>query len=285
MLHWRGWLKIAAVLVGAVTVCGEARSPRRRRRASASSTSARSATSGWTYQHDLGRKEMEKALAGKVTTKYVENVAEGADAERVIRELAQSGCRVVYATSFGYMNYIEKVAKQFPEGHVHARDRLQDRTELRHLQRALLRRPLSQRRDRRQDDQEQHHRLRRRVSDPRGAAGHQRLHARRAQRQPQGRSARDLGELVVRPGQGARGGQHAAFAGGGRRHQSHRLDRRRPGRRGEGQVRGRATTPTCRSTGRRRSSPPRRTSGATSTPRRRATCSPARGRRRTSGAA
>ena len=53
---------------------------------------------GWTYQHDLGRKQMEKALAGKVTTKYVESVAEGADAERVIRELAQSGCKVVFAT-------------------------------------------------------------------------------------------------------------------------------------------------------------------------------------------
>jgi simple sugar transport system substrate-binding protein len=70
---------------------------------------------GWTYQHDLGRKDMEKALAGKVTTKFVDNVAEGADAERVIRELAQSGCKVVFATSFGYMNYMEKVSKQFPK--------------------------------------------------------------------------------------------------------------------------------------------------------------------------
>ena len=70
---------------------------------------------GWTHQHDLGRKQMETALAGKVTTKYVENVAEGADAERVIRELAQSGCKVVFATSFGYMNYMEKVSKQFPK--------------------------------------------------------------------------------------------------------------------------------------------------------------------------
>src|SRR5512134_2487272 len=70
---------------------------------------------GWTFQHDLGRRDMEKALAGKVKTKYVENVAEGADAERVIRELAQSGCAVVFATSFGYMNYMEKVSKQFPK--------------------------------------------------------------------------------------------------------------------------------------------------------------------------
>ncbi len=70
---------------------------------------------GWSYQHDQGRKQMEKALAGKVTTKFVENVSEGSDAERVIRELAQSGCLVVFTTSFGYMNYTEKVAKQFPK--------------------------------------------------------------------------------------------------------------------------------------------------------------------------
>src|SRR3954464_10235283 len=70
---------------------------------------------GWTTQHDMGRKEMEKALGGKVTTKFVENVPEGADAERVIRELAQSGHQVIFATSFGYMNYMEKVSKQFPK--------------------------------------------------------------------------------------------------------------------------------------------------------------------------
>ena len=70
---------------------------------------------GWTFQHDTGRKEMEKALAGKVTTKFVESVPEGADAERVIREMAQSGDKVIFATSFGYMNYMEKVSKQFPK--------------------------------------------------------------------------------------------------------------------------------------------------------------------------
>ncbi|MDO9596922.1 MAG: BMP family ABC transporter substrate-binding protein [Azoarcus sp.] len=69
---------------------------------------------GWTFQHDEGRKELEKALGSKVQTKYVENVAEGADAERVIREFAASGHKIVFATSFGYMNYVERVAKQFP---------------------------------------------------------------------------------------------------------------------------------------------------------------------------
>ncbi len=76
---------------------------------------------GWTFQHDSGRKEMEKALGPKVTTKYVENVPEGADAERVIRELAASGHRLVFTTSFGYMNPTVKVAKSFPNiGFEHA---------------------------------------------------------------------------------------------------------------------------------------------------------------------
>jgi simple sugar transport system substrate-binding protein len=72
---------------------------------------------GWTHQHDIARLAMEKNLAGKVTTKYVENVPEGADAERVIRELAQSGHKLIFTTSFGYMNPTIKVAQQFPAVH------------------------------------------------------------------------------------------------------------------------------------------------------------------------
>ncbi len=70
---------------------------------------------GWTYQHDLGRKQMEEALGDKVTTTFVESVSEGADAERVIREMAASGNDLIFATSFGYMNYVDRVAKQFPD--------------------------------------------------------------------------------------------------------------------------------------------------------------------------
>ena len=69
---------------------------------------------GWTYSHDQGRIKAEKALAGKYKTTFVENVPETADAERVMRNLAQQGNKVIFATSFGYMNSIEKVAKQFP---------------------------------------------------------------------------------------------------------------------------------------------------------------------------
>ncbi|SDC08923.1 nucleoside-binding protein [Massilia sp. PDC64] len=69
---------------------------------------------GWTYAHEQGRLAMEKAMGGKVVTTYVENVPEGADAERVIRKLAADGNKLVFTTSFGFMNPTEKVAKAFP---------------------------------------------------------------------------------------------------------------------------------------------------------------------------
>ena len=68
---------------------------------------------GWTYQHDLGRLQVEKETG--VTTSYVENVKEGPDAERVIREMAKRGDKVVFATSFGFMNYALKVSRSFPD--------------------------------------------------------------------------------------------------------------------------------------------------------------------------
>ncbi|MFL6547216.1 MAG: BMP family ABC transporter substrate-binding protein [Povalibacter sp.] len=70
---------------------------------------------GWSYQHDLGRQALEKALGPKVKTTFVESVAEGADAERVIRRLAASGNSLIFTTSFGFMEPTLKVAKQFPK--------------------------------------------------------------------------------------------------------------------------------------------------------------------------
>jgi len=67
---------------------------------------------GWSYQHDQGRQAVEKELGIKTT--FVESVAEGADAERVIRKLASAGNKIIFTTSFGYMNPTNKVAKQFP---------------------------------------------------------------------------------------------------------------------------------------------------------------------------
>jgi basic membrane protein A len=69
---------------------------------------------GYTYQHDLGRKAVEAKFGGKVKTTFVENVPEGADAERVVRKLAQTN-ELVFTTSFGFMNPTVKVAQQFPK--------------------------------------------------------------------------------------------------------------------------------------------------------------------------
>lgn len=68
---------------------------------------------GWSYAHDVGRKAVEE-LDG-VTTSYVEAVAEGPDSERVIQNMARKGFDVVFATSFGYMDPMLKVSKQFPK--------------------------------------------------------------------------------------------------------------------------------------------------------------------------
>jgi len=70
---------------------------------------------GWTTQHNRGREQMQQALGDKVTTSFVEKVPEGADAERVIRDLATQGHRLIFTTSFGFMNPTIKVAEEFPD--------------------------------------------------------------------------------------------------------------------------------------------------------------------------
>ena len=69
---------------------------------------------GWNYQHDQGRIAVEEHFGDKVETTYLESIPEGPDAERAIRQLAQSGHDLIFTTSFGYMNPTIKVAKQFP---------------------------------------------------------------------------------------------------------------------------------------------------------------------------
>jgi basic membrane protein A len=69
---------------------------------------------GWVRQHDEARKAVEAALGSQVKTTYVENVAEGPDAERVIRDLAQQGHQLIFTPSFGYMEPTLKVAAEFP---------------------------------------------------------------------------------------------------------------------------------------------------------------------------
>ena len=70
---------------------------------------------GYTYQHDLGRKAVEKELGDKVETAFLENVAEGPDAERAIERLARDGCAIIFTTSFGFMDPTIKVAAKYPD--------------------------------------------------------------------------------------------------------------------------------------------------------------------------
>ena len=69
---------------------------------------------GWTWTHDQGRLAIEKAYPGKVKTSFIEKVAEGPDAERAIRQLVTAGNRLIFTTSFGFMNPTAKVAKTAP---------------------------------------------------------------------------------------------------------------------------------------------------------------------------
>lgn len=70
---------------------------------------------GWNFQHHSGIQAMEKAFGNKVKVEYIENVPEGPDAERVIRQLAQNGNQLIFTPSFGYMEPTLRVAKEFPK--------------------------------------------------------------------------------------------------------------------------------------------------------------------------
>jgi simple sugar transport system substrate-binding protein len=70
---------------------------------------------GWTFAHDNARKALEKEFGDKIKTSIVENVPESADAERVIRDLAGQGNKVIFGTTFGYMDPMLKVAPEFKD--------------------------------------------------------------------------------------------------------------------------------------------------------------------------
>jgi simple sugar transport system substrate-binding protein len=70
---------------------------------------------GWTHGHEMAREAVAEHFGDQVKTTYVENVAEGPDAERVIRQLASSGKGLIFTTSFGFMNPTVRVARQFPQ--------------------------------------------------------------------------------------------------------------------------------------------------------------------------
>ncbi len=70
---------------------------------------------GWSYEHDQSRLAVEAALGDRVETSYVESVPEGADAERVLTQMALSGHKLIFTTSFGYMDSTINVAAKFPD--------------------------------------------------------------------------------------------------------------------------------------------------------------------------
>lgn len=70
---------------------------------------------GWTFAHDNGRKAVEKEFGDKVVTSFVENVPESADAERVLRDMAGQGNKLIFGTTFGYMEPMLKVAPDFKD--------------------------------------------------------------------------------------------------------------------------------------------------------------------------
>jgi basic membrane protein A len=69
---------------------------------------------GWTWAHNKGRLAMDGALKGQVVSSYVENVKEDASAVPILKDLAQNGSKLIFTTSYGYMDQTVEVAKQFP---------------------------------------------------------------------------------------------------------------------------------------------------------------------------
>lgn len=70
---------------------------------------------GWSHEHNIGRLAVDAEFGDQVETTYVESVPEGADAERVMTQMALAGTDIIFATSFGYMDPINNVAARFPD--------------------------------------------------------------------------------------------------------------------------------------------------------------------------
>src|ERR1700693_45213 len=70
---------------------------------------------GWTYQHELARQALVKEFGDQIETTYLENVSEGPDAERSIEQLVRAGNKLIFTTSFGFMEPTLKVANKYPD--------------------------------------------------------------------------------------------------------------------------------------------------------------------------
>lgn len=70
---------------------------------------------GWSFAHDTARKKIQEEFGDKIVTSYVESVPEGPDAERVLRDLAGQGNKLIFGTTFGYMDSIQKIAPEYKD--------------------------------------------------------------------------------------------------------------------------------------------------------------------------
>ena len=153
---------------------------------------------GWTYQHEVGRQALVKELGDKIETTYLENVREGPDAERSIEQLVRAGNKLIFTTSFGYMDPTLKVAKKYPERAFRARHRLQARQEHVDLFGRFYEGRYIQGMIAGQDVEDRRARLYRLVPDSGGHLGHQRHDARRADGQSEHQGQDHLGQHLVR---------------------------------------------------------------------------------------
>ncbi|KAB0585353.1 BMP family ABC transporter substrate-binding protein [Ideonella dechloratans] len=128
LLQWAGWTTLAASM--ALVGCGkkEEAAPAASEPASAASVAAKPeplkiafayvgpvGDGGWTFAHDNARKALEKEFGDKIVTTFVEKVPEGADAERVFNDLIGQGNKLIFGTTFGYMEPMLKVAADHPD--------------------------------------------------------------------------------------------------------------------------------------------------------------------------
>jgi simple sugar transport system substrate-binding protein len=121
----RSLFKLAALsaIALALAACGEKEAPKKAEAPAAAPAPAKPeplkiafayvgpvGDGGWTFAHDNGRKAIEKEFGDKVVTSFVEKVPESADAERVLRDMAGQGNKLIFGTTFGYMEPMLKVA-------------------------------------------------------------------------------------------------------------------------------------------------------------------------------
>ena len=134
-LHKRSLFKLAALAAGAAAAlagCGKKEEPAPAAPAPAAAPAEKPAEKpaplkigfayvgpvgdgGWSYAHDQARKKLQAEFGDRIQTSYVESVPEGPDAERVLRDMITQGDKLIFGTTFGYMDVMQKLGAEFPD--------------------------------------------------------------------------------------------------------------------------------------------------------------------------